>query len=217
MGNLDKYLDYPPEFGSLSFELNINPVSHQGSGKGRGVVRQAMADAVSCVRYLLSGELAVEIEWRVQEKLRYEADSSPDVDNIVKPMLDGLCGPGGLLINDCQVQSAHCYWIDTAGEQSVNFTFRYSPDEWVPKDGLEFVNMGRKLYMPISRNIKKEFQVDMLEQWRKMFDLRDQIESQEVDPYLANMVMPLQRPFHRSRLEGFVLHEYEDLHKSLTT
>src|SRR5207244_5710585 len=50
---------------------------------------------------LLTGEVAVEVEWVLHERYRWESGlmlTTPDVDNIVKPLLDALCGPDALLI-----------------------------------------------------------------------------------------------------------------------
>jgi hypothetical protein len=37
---------------------------------------------------LLSGDVQVGIEWTLHEEARYEQDAAPDVDNILKPLLD---------------------------------------------------------------------------------------------------------------------------------
>lgn len=54
----------------------------------------------------------VTVEWLLHEERRWDTRGvlrSPDVDNIVKPVVDGFCGPRGVLIDDCRVQSIHCH------------------------------------------------------------------------------------------------------------
>jgi len=51
--------------------------------------------------YLPLGDVKVSIEWTLHEQDPYESDAAPDVDNILKPLLDVLCGPDGILIDDC--------------------------------------------------------------------------------------------------------------------
>ena len=71
------------------------------------------------------------IEWTVHEQDRYESDAAPDVDNILKPLLDGLCGPEGVLIDDCQVQAVDCRWIDwTLREQPVRTDTLGPIEDW---------------------------------------------------------------------------------------
>ncbi|MCI5130534.1 MAG: RusA family crossover junction endodeoxyribonuclease [Candidatus Electrothrix sp. EH2] len=75
-------------------------------------------------------------------KKRYETDTSADIDNIIKPLLDSLCGPSGILIDDNQVQCVTCYWLDTSDYESekINISIDYIDDEYISKEGLIFIN-----------------------------------------------------------------------------
>lgn len=92
-------------------EFDFAPVSFQGSQGARRRLEQAVRDAATKPGRLLTGEVGIEIEWFLHEKRRWESPhtlGTPDLDNILKPIIDGLCGPAGLLIDDCQVQSVAC-------------------------------------------------------------------------------------------------------------
>jgi hypothetical protein len=101
--------------------------------------------------FLLAGDVKVGIEWTLHEQDRYESDAPPDVDNILKPLLDALCGPQGVLIDDCQVQAVDCRWLDwTLREQRVEITIDFRNDEWIPKKDLCFMHLGSSIYFPIN-------------------------------------------------------------------
>ena len=147
MPRLVDHLESPPDFGrtDLEFELTHNPIGRQSNNRdGYRAFKDAVSSCVRPVQYLLSGEVQLEVEWYIHERERYETDRSPDVDNILKPILDGISGPDGLLINDCQVQAIDCRWIDQAEEsQSLFVRVRFMSDEWAPKKQLAFVHCSR--------------------------------------------------------------------------
>lgn len=96
----------------------------------------------------------MDIQWLVYEQERYENPDLPDMDNIIKPILDGLTGPDGVLIDDCQVQTVSSHWIDWNKKEHHNIRIRYCPDDYVSKQNLAFVNIGNNLYMPFNTNSK---------------------------------------------------------------
>jgi hypothetical protein len=146
----------------------------------------------------------VGIEWTLHEQDRYESDAPPDVDNILKPLLDTLCGPDGVLIDDCQVQSVECHWIDwTLREQRVEITIDYFSDEWIPKDELYFLHLGKSVYFPINLIGPAEANQIMIESACRLWSGREEILGQGHDYYTAKRLMSVQRVFHRSRVTIF--------------
>ena len=131
--------------------LNLSPDSVRKKQKLKNAILQVIKGAT----YYLTGEVQIEIEWLVHERERYETDSSPDIDNIVKPMLDALSGLHGILIDDCQVQAVSCHWIDwTRNDHQINLRIKYFPDEWTLKDSLLFVDFGNN-YFPCPTILKE--------------------------------------------------------------
>lgn len=105
-------LECPPPPGLLELRFPLRPVSLQAKKEAKAELQKRVRGLLSNAKYFLSGEVEVSIEWLLHPKIRYEGVHSPDIDNILKPLLDALSGPSGVLVNDCQVQSVRCSWID---------------------------------------------------------------------------------------------------------
>jgi Holliday junction resolvase RusA-like endonuclease len=98
--------------GELVLQLPIEPVSLQASRKKKELITSEIRSVTSEFSFILVEDVQIDILWQIREQDRYESNSSPDVDNILKPILDALCGLSGVLIDDCQVQAISCHWID---------------------------------------------------------------------------------------------------------
>ncbi|HAS6887689.1 TPA: RusA family crossover junction endodeoxyribonuclease, partial [Vibrio parahaemolyticus] len=147
------------------------------------------------------------------EQKRYETSTSADIDNIIKPLLDAFCGPEGIMIDDNQVQSVTCNWIDyhNTEKERLVVTVKYIPDDIVIKEGLFFVDVGDNLYMPLFDYLTPEIKKLMLSMYEKMVDARNQMMEAGLDYYSTKGIMSVQRVFHKGRLEGFVLKSKEEL------
>ncbi len=122
----------PPESGELDIVFSLPPVSQQASSKSKTKFKNSVQEVIKNAEYLLSGDVQIEIEWMIHERERYESDRSPDLDNILKTLIDALCGPNGLLIDDNQVQHISCFWIDwNLYEEQLKVRIKYLPDEWL--------------------------------------------------------------------------------------
>lgn len=146
----------PPEYGEIVFEVERSPVSLQSKSAKKREFKEFVSSIVKEAGFLLSGDVKIIIEWRVTEQHRYENSSAYDVDNIVKPLLDSMSGPDGVLVDDNQVQSIECYWTDIFRDpdEKLIVTMKYVSDEWLPKDGLEFIVFENNLCLPIWSNLK---------------------------------------------------------------
>ncbi len=196
-------LNEPPEYGELTMSFSLEPVSLQSSSIKREFVKSQIKNKTQSIKYLLSGDVKIEIQWLLHEQQRYESPDSPDMDNIIKPILDGLSGPDGILIDDCQVQTVGSHWIDwTKKEHLINIYIKYIPDDYVMKEGLIFVNIDNNLFMPFNRNTPFFANMIILEQIRKMTDLKNKVLEKTGDYYQAKMFNSIQRVFHKSRIYG---------------
>jgi hypothetical protein len=207
---------FPPPPGLLNFEIDLKPISLQGSPELKRAVRDAVAALVNPAQYLLSGEVEVAVTWLLHESERYFGVHSPDIDNILKPLLDGLSGPQALIVNDCQVQSVRCHWVDWPWKKhQLQFDVRYSPDDWIGKDGLFWVELTDKLCMPLNSGVPLLMQARLLDQWESMFLVRKQLFAINGDDRAGKYVMPLQMPFHRARLQGYEVIQLAALRRRL--
>src|SRR5689334_20678474 len=107
----------PPPPGTLTFDVTAKPRSLQSRSLLKQVVKDRMKAAVLGRPYLLSGDVEIRITWLIHEREHYFGVHAPDIDNILKPLLDGISGPEGILVNDCQVQSVSCSWIDWLSDE----------------------------------------------------------------------------------------------------
>jgi Holliday junction resolvase RusA-like endonuclease len=193
-------------------------VSLQGSSAGRRRISESAHAEASKHGRLLTGEVAVDVEWRLSERLRWESKASlgtPDVDNILKPLLDGLCGPDGLLIDDCQVQAVSCHWIDWTLEDQQQVTLQVRPlhvDDWITHGELIWIDMGDGLCWPIRGSLSPEIQLKFVEVFERALETRNRLVGAGIPFYDASHAMPLQRRFHRARLEpqGFRVELVQD-------
>lgn len=199
--NFQHNLDEPPEYEELTFSFDLQPVSLQSSSKKREFVKNEIRKVTKLLRYLLSGDVKVEIQWMVYEQERFENPDSPDIDNIIKTILDGLSGPDGVLIDDCQVQSVGSHWIYwNKKEHEINIFIRYIPDDYVRKENLIFVNMGDNLFMPFNSSIPKKHMITIISHLENGIELKNAMLAQTGNYYQAKMFTSVQRVFHKSRV-----------------
>ena len=195
----------PPQYGNLEFWINKPPVSLQAKSSRKNELKKHISTIIENAEYYLSGDVKIGIEWHVHEQKRYETDTSADTDNIIKPLLDALCGPSGILIDDNQVQSITCSWVDSYQYQceKIHITVDFFDDEFIKKDGLIFINIENSLCLPFNDNNDTKVKRIILESWTKMFEVKNQLLSNDLSYYDAKGVMPIQRVFHKSRLNGY--------------
>jgi Holliday junction resolvase RusA-like endonuclease len=209
----DKNRDFL-ESGHIVICLPIKPVSLQASRKKKEVLTAEIQNITSKFGFILVGDVQIDIQWQIHEQDRYESDSSADVDNILKPILDALSGARGLLVDDCQVQAVSCHWIDwDSYEQRITITIQmFSNDEWLLKDGLVFAHMGKGLCYPIIlKGLEGHYALDILENLENKIAIRDKRLSEGIGYYSAQRNMSVQRVFHISRVQEFDVIQLADL------
>jgi Holliday junction resolvase RusA-like endonuclease len=211
-------LDTPPEDGLITFEVPVAPVSFQAPGSRKAGVVAAVRSIVSQCRYLLSGDVKISIEWQISERARYEFDSSADVDNIVKPILDALSGPDGIMIDDCQVQELTCYWTGSYAypeAEQISVELRFYPDAYVSKAGLMFLKIKNGLYFPIHDYGNPEVVLGLAEHLVRRYEVPGELIAAGADPESARLTLPIQRVFHRSKLGTFRTATLEELRERM--
>ena len=198
-------LDEPPESDELRFRVPLPPVSLQASGeRKRGFTAAIRAILTENFGFIMTSDIQLELTWMLHERLRYEADTAPDIDNILKSLLDGLCGPNGVMVDDNQVQHLLVGWVDwTSEQQSVDVRIRLNDGFWISRQHLEFVQFERAMCWPIDKSLPPFAQRVMIDGLLQMLKAHDKIQGAIGDYYAAKSVMPQQRFFHVSRTTGF--------------
>ena len=203
----------PPEFGEVAFSLPVAPVSQQASSAAKKKLVAEVRKITKPLEYILDGEVQIEVQWLIHERLRWETDASPDVDNILKPLLDGLCGQDGILIDDCQVQSVTASWIDwTRDDQQLDIRIRFSPDDYLPKAGLSFVRLKDALCFPVPFEVRAKGLQIWLDAIEGATQTREKIAGLTKSYYPARYILP-RGLIHRSRIKDFPVHDLADLRR----
>jgi len=197
------YCDEPPAHGELIWELQARPVSLQARRPHKEALTTQLRHSLTGVKYLLTGDVAVRIEWSLQERERYETGTSPDVDNVIKVILDSLSGPEGLLVDDCQVQSVACSWIDWGRDvQRIALRITAIPDAYMYKTGLVFVRLSNGLCVPIHCTLG-ESSIRILDAVETMIAHGMELEGLGASYGAVRGVLPIQRWYHPARLTRF--------------
>ncbi len=212
----DDFHELPPVGGLIRLPVSSVPVSQQGSPSAKDLFRATLNDVTRRFRYLLSGDVKLDVEWWVPERVRYETNSSPDLDNVLKLVSDSLCGPDGLLLDDCQVQAISCRWVDNYEPDQRLVIEVSSPSELhVEKDGLLFVHVGDSLCMPMNEKIPTAALLVMLDQIERMFAAKRALLDLSSDYVLVRGVMPIQRLFHRGNVRRYRIKELDFFRREL--
>lgn len=203
-------MDPVPSRPGWPFTITVygQPVSLQGGAVARSVIRNAVRDFAGSVGWHCTGDVEITVQWYGPETERYERTSSPDLDNILKPILDGLKGPSGCLIDDCQVQSLRASWIDLPRGSSPRFTVEVAPymqDDHISSRNLVMLEVLPGLCVP-TRYLDDS---GARSSWAATMEHAFQREARFVEEFgeahrdEAAMLRPIQRPFAMSRVKEF--------------
>ena len=66
--------------GEIKLSIPVEPVSFQASRARKNTVTLEIQEAIKDYNFILIDDVQIEIEWLVNQQLRYESDASPDVD-----------------------------------------------------------------------------------------------------------------------------------------
>jgi Holliday junction resolvase RusA-like endonuclease len=191
------------------YRIAAPPVSQQSPRETKGILKAIIHREIQKETRFLTGEVKLHLEWMIHDRLRYETDSAADVDNILKPTIDALCGPDGILIDDCQVQHVSCGWIDwTLDEQAFTIEIEYVEDEVIGSRQIFFVRFSNGLCFPLQKGLSA-WNAEIVGYLSKCLEARDSLVKATGDYYLGLSMMPIQRFFHRSRIHGFEVIEVE--------
>jgi Holliday junction resolvase RusA-like endonuclease len=192
----------PSPYGELLVKFPISPVSIQSATARKDAQRALIVAELARFKFLLIGDVQMEVTWLCSAKARYESDSSPDVDNILKPLLDALCGPSGVLVDDCQVNAIGASCCSMRGPELVEVQIKHSPDDFISKEGLLFLDLGRALCVPITESLPGEALRLFVGAIENMMGLRGKLDAlgADIDPRMT-MIGP--RIFHKSRVKHF--------------
>ena len=207
----------PSEFGLLEFCLPTAPISQRSTLAARKGFLAEVRKVTAPLGYILHGDVQIKIDWFSDARLRCETDRSPDIDNILKPLLDGLSGRDGILIDDHQIQSLTSSWIDwNRNDQKLDIRIRFVPDFYLPKAGLAFVRVTSVLCFPIPFAPHQKSLETWLDAIERALKAREEIAELTENYYPTRYILP-RRLIHRSRIRDFPVYDFADLRASNTS
>lgn len=195
--NGDKWVS---RYRSHEFRIYSAPVSFQSSGKKKTAIVGAIKDLTRKLEYIITGDVRVMITCHSPEQVRFEHDCMYDMDNVIKPILDGICGPEGLICDDCQVEYISNHWMDHVESEYFDVKIDYVYNEFMPKHGIVFVNIDRALCYPL---LVEKRNIDVVKSLQVMHEEKNKLMSEGALYGDCYEFIPLQRVFHKSKISKF--------------
>src|SRR5947199_68686 len=86
----------------------------------------------------------------------------------LEDLIDALCGPDGLLVDDCQLSRVNVEWVSWIYDdrQQVKLDLRFIDSDFHKREGLFFVDFGAGLCYPFSGHIPKGGLLELLKHMR---------------------------------------------------
>ncbi len=109
------------------------------------------------------------------------------MDNIVKPILDGLCGVNGLIIDDMLFNRVIVNWQDTEKDDHFDIEIEYAILMFHKKSELIYIKSNSGWCLPANKsNIKNELPVikKQLEEWDSVNTIDDYYNATYTTPIL---------------------------------
>lgn len=208
---LAKNGEAPSPLGEAAFTLMGSPASVQSKKDVRDAYVASIREQFKDIKYLLTGELMLDVTWYLPAKSRFETDAKADIDNCIKPIIDAFTGPEGLFIDDCQIRGLYVCWrhIESDDERLV-FEFKFQADQYSLKDQLAFVQLDGALCTPVNLN----WPVPAKALWAGMLKTNEAtkaiLEKIGVSYPAVASFLGGNQPFHRTRVNGFTVLSLQD-------
>jgi hypothetical protein len=160
------------ENGYVKFTANIKPVSIQNNGGGkRAAFKNELQQITRASDYIITGTCWIAIDYYCQHVKRVKNPSVYDIDNIIKPIIDGLVGKDGIIIDDVIVNRVTVNWVDTPHDDSFEVEIEYPDLLFSKKDDLIFIKSESGWCFPSSIElIKNNGYMEMMHNYYRRWD-----------------------------------------------
>ncbi|MBD1269993.1 RusA family crossover junction endodeoxyribonuclease [Aeromicrobium tamlense] len=197
----------------VEIRSSVDPISLQASAGRKAEFRRELGAAVQqASRGIFTHDVEVTLTWYISESRRYQTHLVADLDNVMKPILDAVTGPDGILIDDNQIQSVKACWM-TPGARGTGFDLTFEAlmrDDFIEREGLTFVEFSANRCYPLPGLSVPGHEASFVNSWRIALARYQSLLEAGVDHGSAQSVLPLVRPFPRARLGRFMVrHESE--------
>lgn len=86
--------------GKINFEINIQPVSLQNNTKKKKAFKDKIQKITKTSEFIITNTVWVHVVYYCSHIRRFKYPGIYDMDNILKPILDSLCGLNGIILDD---------------------------------------------------------------------------------------------------------------------
>jgi len=201
------YMEHVESECEFYFNLNISPVTHQGtssSAKERKRKLQAsIRNVLKNVDFYITGDITFHLLWNLHEHKRIETGSAADIDNILKPIIDGFTGFEALLIDDNQIDDVQAQWAHYYDYDNDKFTvtIKYDEHQLIRKDSLFLLELEPSIYIPIKIHSDENARKVELENILSAYDERKRAIDAEGYNRATRRKNRMQRFFHLTRID----------------
>jgi Holliday junction resolvase RusA-like endonuclease len=189
------------KYGEATISVTTSPVSLQAKSNKKENLKNTIHNHFLNFDEIIISDIKVEIIWYCRTQERYETDKIADIDNIVKPILDSLCGEGGIIIDDNQVQTITAYWLDIwCGEEYFDINIKCFDTSFIKRSDLAYFEIRPNLYLPYNYRLEKNLIEKNISLLTFQFDTFDKLMKTGKGYDVARGILPCMRLFHKSRI-----------------
>ena len=192
----------------------IDPISLQADGKRKAAFQAALGQAVQkATTGVYIHDVGVTLVWYIEERRRYQTHIVADLDNVMKPILDAITGPDGILIDDNQIQSIRASWM-TPGAFGTGFDLTFEPlliDDYLNREGLGFVEFSADRCYLLPGSIRGQEHLFVGAYRAAVMAYQAQLDA-GIAEEVARGLLPIARPFPRARLLKFSVRKESEFH-----
>lgn len=184
------------ENGIINFEINIQPVSLQNDTTKKKLFKERLQEITAKSEYIITNTVWIYIDYYCSHIRRLKNPGIYDMDNIVKPILDSLCGINGIILDDVLVDRITINWIDSDIER-IEITAEYPDLCFLNKCDLIILKSSSKWCYPISKSIYESRAISKL--LSSYFRKWESIQTED-DYYEGISNLPIQKFIYYSKL-----------------
>lgn len=182
--------------GVVDFTVREKPVSSQNKNQAKVNFKNRIRKITSTSEFIITNTCWVHIDYYCSNFHRLKNPGVYDMDNIIKPIIDGLTGAKGIIIDDVLFDRVSVNWIDTGLNDHFEINIEYPNLLYVKKEDLIFVKSENGWCFPTTiQEIK-----DRTESIKLYFDYWEKVQCED-DYYNVIKSLPIQNFVYFSKVK----------------
>lgn len=182
--------------GKINFEINIQPVSLQNNTKKKKAFKDKIQKITKTSEFIITNTVWVHVDYYCSHIRRFKNPGIYDMDNIIKPILDSLCGLNGIILDDVLADRITINWIDSKIER-IEITAEYPNLSFLKKQDLVILRSHSNWCYPISKTL---FEISEISKLLSLYFNKWESINSENDYYDCIGTLPIQNFIHYSKL-----------------